>query len=215
MLNTLHSIYLADKYNIVSDRILWAETVSANDTSNVDLEDAINGSSLKSDLSTLDYFVTKYTMWTSNGIIQVDIKPDDESNKKLRTYALTQKTEAPFIPIKYVQADITLSLTNNQSISDDIFVVLDIFKIPQTKVAELIDIAKSLVVSPDHIDIQTLGIEKYLIHTNELLKYTNELLKTLIKQTGVQTPNLQPVIPEFTGSIPQITQPQSGVCRRY
>lgn len=202
MLDTLFGIYLADKYDIKADRIVWSETVDESATSSLTLDDALNGVSLKNNLANLNYFATKYTVWTQNGIIQVDIVPDGEPIQTLRTYAFTQKTESPLIPPKYIQTDIQLTLTNNQEISDDVFIVLDILKINQAKVADLIELGRVLTVSPENIDLQTLGIEKYLI-------VTNKLLKAILTASGG-------TISEEELALPTITPPSpvSKVCKR-
>lgn len=170
MLNEIVGLYLADKYNIMTDRILFTETISANDTSTFSIVDATNGAKLKADLYSLDYFITKYSIWSQNGILDVTIKPDDESTNQLKTQAFTQKTDASVLPLKHIRTDLTIEVTNNQGIDDDLFLALEIFKIPQNKVNELIDIGKILCTSLDNIDIQTFAIERYLIYTNKLLK---------------------------------------------
>ncbi|MDO9354637.1 MAG: hypothetical protein Q7T55_13145 [Solirubrobacteraceae bacterium] len=170
MLNEIVGLYLADKYNITTDRILFTETIAANDTTTFSMTNAANGAKLKSDLYNLDYFITKYSIWSQNGILDVTIKPDDESVNQLKTQALTQKTEASVIPLKHIRTDLTIKVTNNQAIDDDLFLALEIFKIPQDKVHDITITGQMLCTSLDYIDIQTLAIEKYLIYTNELLK---------------------------------------------
>lgn len=183
MLNTLFGIYISDKYNAKSDIALWSKSIDASGVLDLNLNDAINGAALKSDLASLDYFITNYTMWTQNSIVQVEIKPDNESSHKIKTYALSQRISAPLIPPKYVQTDIAITLTETQGIADEVIIVLDIIKIPQTNTAKLIDLAKSLALSPDNIDIQTLGIQKQLI-------YTNKLLEALLTSQNVQLPSI-------------------------
>lgn len=202
MLNEIVGLYLADKYNIITDRILFTETISANDTSTLSIADATNGAKLKSDLYNLDYFITKYSIWSQNGILDVTIKPDNEATNQLKTQALTLKTEASVLPLKHIRTDLTIEITNNQGIDDDLFLALEIFKIPQNKVNELLDIGKVLCVSLDNIDIQTLAIEKYLI-------YNNELLKALILASGGTIPG----IPTETGEVFISKEPTSR-CRR-
>ena len=205
MLNEIVGLYLADKYNIMTDRILFTETIAANDTTTLSITNATNGAKLKSDLYNLDYFITKYSIWSQNGILDVTIKPDNESTNQLKTQALTQKTEASVIPLKHIRTDLTIEVTNNQAIDDDLFLALEIFKIPQNKVNELIDIGKILCSALDNIDIQTLAIEKYLI-------YNNELLKALILASGGTIPG----VPIEAGTLPisrELT-PITKVCRR-
>ncbi len=170
MLNELIGMYLADKYKITTDRILFALSISANDTSSFTITDATNGAKLKADLSSLDYFATKYNIWSQNGILDVSIKPDNEAANQIKTLALTKEIEAPLIPPKYIQADLNIDITNDQAIDDDLFLSIDIYKIPQGKVQDILNIGNTLLTSPENIDIQTLAIEKYLIFTNELLK---------------------------------------------
>ncbi len=170
MLNTLFGIYISDKFGAKSGRIQWVESVDANGTSNLTITEAIDGAKLKADLMSLNYIATKYTVWTTNGIVQIELSPDAESTNQLKTYALTQKTEAPIIPPKLIQTDITLKLTNQEAIPDDVTVILDILKIPQDKIPQLIDMTEAMMIAPDNIDIQTLAIEKYLIRTNQLLE---------------------------------------------
>lgn len=170
MLNTIFGIYISNKFGAKSDRIMWIESVDASGTSTLTLTNAIGGDALKKDLATYDYIATKYTTYTINGIVQVELKPDAESLNQLKTYALTQKTESPLIPPKLIQADISLTLTNQTANPDDVVVILDILKIPQTKTPQLIDLVEAMAIAPDHIDIQTLAIEKYLIQTNKLLE---------------------------------------------
>ncbi len=205
MLNEIVGLYLADKYSIITDRILFTETIAANDTTTLSIADATNGAKLKSDLYNLDYFITKYSIWSQNGIIDVTIKPDDEATNQLKTQALTQKTEASVIPPKHIRTDLTIEATNNQGIDDDLLLALEIFKIPQNRVPDLIDIGKVLCVSLDNIDIQTLAIEKYLI-------YNNELLKALILAGGGTVPG----IPIEAGILPISREqaPVTKVCRR-
>lgn len=182
MLNTLYGMYLVDKYSIKSDIILWTKSITANGTLNLTLNDAINGSSLKSDLSSLDYYITNYSMWTQNGIVQVEVMPDNESANKIKTYALTQKLEAPLLPPKYVQTDIALTLTETQGIPDEVTIVFNILKVTHSNASKMIDVVKSLVISPENTDIQTLAIQKQLI-------YTNKLLEALLISQGVKLPS--------------------------
>ncbi len=200
MINELIGMYLSDKYSILTDRIVFALSIDANKTTSFTLTDATNGLKLKNDLVNLDYFLTKYAIWSQNGILDVSIKPDNEATNQIKTFAFTQKTESPITPAKYVQTDLSIELTNDQDISDDLLLVIDIFKIPSTNVPELINIGKAFCISPDDIDIQTLAIEKYII-------YTNELLKALILANGGTVPEVP------SRSI--IETPESvGVCRR-
>lgn len=182
MIDTLMGLYISEKFSARSDRIVWTETVPANDKTSLTITDAINGTKLKSDLGTLDFIVTKYAMWTYNGIIQVDIKPDSESISELITHALTKKTESVFIPPKSVLVDIEMELTNNQAISDDVVIVLDILKVPQTQRPKLLDYIEAQAVALENIDIQTLGIEKFLT-------YTNLLLEELVRASGGTVPS--------------------------
>ena len=207
MLNTVIGMYLADKYNISTDRILFTLSIDANDTSTFTILNATNGTKLKADLATQNYFITKYSIWSQNGILDVTIKPDNESSDQLKTWAFTKMTEAPIVPPKILLTDLSIEVTNSQPIDDDLFLALEIFKIAQDKIPELINIGKVLCTSPDNIDIQTLGIEKYLI-------YTNELLKALILASGG---NLPADISQYVSEKPQ--PPRSApvktqVCRR-
>lgn len=207
MLNEIIGMYLSDKYGLLTDRILFTLSVDANDTSSFTILDATNGNKLKSDLSTQNYFITKYTIWSQNGILDVTIKPDGESTNQLKTWAFTKATESQIIPSKLIIADIEIDVTNSQSIDDDLFLALEIIKIPQDKIQEVINIGKILCTSPDNIDIQTLGIEKYLI-------YTNELLKALIVASGGTLPG---DISKYVSDVPQ--EPRSApqptrTCRR-
>lgn len=189
MLNTLLGLYLSDKHSLRSDRIIWSETVESSSVSSVQLENAINGSSLKNELGSFDFIATSYTLWTSNGIVSVEIKPDDENTNRIKTDALTQKTSSVLIPPKVILADITINLTNNQSIQDDVFIVIDIIKAPHGKIPLLLDLGESLAVSPDNIDIQTLSIQKQLINSNIYLSYIAELIKALIISSGGKLPD--------------------------
>lgn len=207
MLNEIVGMYLADKYGITTDKILFAVSIDAGTSDTFTISDAVNGSKLKADLTNLNYIITKYSIWSQNGILDVTIKPDNESANQLKTWALTKQTEAPIIPVKIILADISIDVTNNQSIDDDLFLSLDIFKIPQTKQSELIDIGRVICTSPDNIDIQTLGIEKYLI-------YTNELLKALILANKGQLPG---DINQYVNGTPEAPRPnpeKTKACRR-
>ena len=207
MLNELVGMYLSDKYSITTDRILFTLSIDANDTSSFTILDATNGTKLKSDLSILDYFITKYSIWSQNGILDITIKPDNESTNQLKTWAFTKITEAPIIPPKHIRTDLVIDITNSQSINDDLFLALEVFKIPQDKVSELMDIGKILCTSLDNIDIQTLGIEKYLI-------YTNVLLKALITASGGTLPgDISQYISE-TPQPPRSAPTPTKVCRR-
>lgn len=205
MLNEIIGMYLSDKYKILTDRITFAQSIDASDTTTFSLTDANNGVKLKADLATNNYFATKYTIWSQNGILDVTIKPDDESINQTKILAFTKQTESPFIPPKYIEADLTLSVTNNQVIEDDLFLIIEILKVPQGKVNELIDIGKVLCTAPDNIDIQTLGIEKYII-------YSNELLKALLLANGGELPG----IPKEAGTLPSSKEPAptAKACRR-
>ena len=205
MLNEIIGMYLSDKYSITTDRILFTETIAANDTTTFSIISAMNGAKLKSDLYNLDYFITKYSIWSQNGILDVTIKPDNEATNQLKTQAFTQKTEASVIPLKHIRTDLTIEVTNNQAIDDDLFLALEIFKIPQNKVNELIDIGKVLCISLDNIDIQTLAIEKYII-------YSNELLKALILAGGGTIPEIPTELGVLTLSRESV--PVTKVCRR-
>ena len=207
MLNELVGMYLADKYSISTDRILFTLSIDANDTSSFTILDATNGTKLKSDLATQNYFITKYSIWSQNGILDVTIKPDNESIDQLKTWAFTKMTEAPIIPPKTILTDLSIEVTNSQTIDDDLFLALEIFKVAQDKIPELLNIGKILCTSLDNIDIQTLGIEKYLI-------YTNVLLKALITASGGTLPG---DISQYISETPQ--PPRSApiptkVCRR-
>lgn len=206
MLNELMGMYLSDKYNITTDRIMFALSVDANDTSSFTISDATNGAKLKADLVSLNYLVTKYSIWSQNGILEVAIKPDNESMNQLKTWAFTQKTEAPIVPPKLILTDLAIEITNSQNIDDDLFLALEIFKVSQDKIPEIIDIGKVLCTALDNIDIQTLAIEKYLI-------YTNELLKALIVANEGTLPE---DISTFVGDIPLTPtyQAKTKVCRR-
>ena len=209
MLNEIVGMYLSDKYNITTDRILFTVSITANDTSSFTISDATNGSKLKADLSSLDYLITKYTIWSQNGMLDVNIKPDNESINQLKTLAFTQKTEAPIIPPKLIQTDLAIEVTNSQGIDDDLFLAFEIFKIPQNKLPELMDTGGILFTALYNIDIQTLAIEKYLI-------YTNELLKALIIVSG-GTESDVPKISDFISDVPKTpgAAPQpTRACRR-
>ncbi len=188
MLNTLFGIYLSDKFGAISGRIQWIESVDASDTSELTLTNAFDGAKLKADLVNYDYIATKYTTWTSNGIVQIELKPDAESINQLKTYSLTQKTESPLIPPKLIQTDISLKLTNQTANPDDVIIILDILKIPQGKIPQLIDMIEIMSIAPDNIDIQTLAIERYLIQANMILVHTNKLLEALIIASGGKVP---------------------------
>lgn len=181
MFDTLLGLHIAEKFKVRSDRIVWMESVPANDTSKIAISNAINGVKLKNDLGSLDYILTKYAMWTYNGIMQVDIKPDSESVSELITYALTEKTESVFVPPKTALVDIEIELTNNQAIADDVVIVIDILKIPQSQRPLLMDFVEAQAIALENIDIQTLGIEKFLT-------YTNLLLEELIRVNGGTLP---------------------------
>lgn len=202
MFNTLIGVFLTDKFKLISDRIVWTESVGASGTSSVTLVNAIDGAAQNASLVNYDFFLTKYTVWTQNGIVQVEFKPDDEALNKVKTYAFTQKTEAPFLPTKLVQAGITINLTNQTAIDDDVFIVVDYFKIPQDKTAEFMELANSIMVAPQNIDIQTLGIEKFLTQTNALLK------AILIQQGGTVPGDL----PSISGKVSSAEQP--AYCKR-
>ncbi len=206
MLNEIVGMHLADKYNIVTDRILFTETIYANDTSTLSIADAVNGAKLKADLYNLDYFITKYSVWSQNGILDVTIKPDNESTNQLKTQAFTQKTDASVLPLKHIRTDLVIEVINDQEIDDDLYLALEIFKIPQENVYKIIDIGMVLCTAFDHIDIQTLAIEKYLI-------YTNELLKALIIANNGTLPD---DISTYVGDIPPtpVYQAKTKVCRR-
>ncbi len=207
MLNEVVGMYLADKYNISTDRILFTLSIDANDTSTFTILDATNGLKLKSDLATQNYFITKYSIWSQNGILEVTIKPDNESIDQLKTWAFTKMTESPIVPSKLILTDLSIEVTNSQPIDDDLFLALEIFKIAQDKAQELINIGKVLCTSPDNIDIQTLGIEKYLI-------YTNELLKALILAGGGTLPgDISQYITE-TPVPPRSAPEKARACRR-
>ena len=205
MLNELVGMYISNKYNILTDRILFTLSIDANDTSSFTLTDATNGLKLKNDLISFDYLLTKYTIWSQNGILDVAIKPDNESTNQLKTFAFTQKTEAQIIPAKYMQVDLAIEVTNSQEIEDDLFLAIEIFKVPQGKVQDLINTGKILCTALDNIDIQTLAIEKYLI-------YTNELLKALILANNGEIPG----VPIEAGILPTAREPApiTKVCRR-
>lgn len=189
MLNTLFGIYISDKFGAKSDRIMWLESVDGSGTSELTLTNAINGAALKNDLATYDYIATKYTTYTASGIVQIELKPDAESINQLKTYSLTQKTEAPLIPPKLIQTDISLKLTNQTANPDDVTVILDILKIPQGKLPQIVDLVNSMAIAPDNIDIQTLAIEKYIIRTNQLLE-------ALITASGGTSPPTTEFTPE-------------------
>lgn len=205
MLNEIIGMYISDRFKITTDRITFTQSIDANSTSSFNLTDANNGVKLKADLATLNYLATNYIIWSQNGILDVTIKPDDESTNQTKTLSFTKQTESPFIPPKLIEADLTLSITNNQQIEDDLFLIIDVFKLPQGKLQELIDIGRVLCTAPDNIDIQTLGIEKYII-------YTNELLKALLLANGSEIPG----IPKEAGSLPFAKEPApvSKACRR-
>jgi hypothetical protein len=205
MLNEIMGMYLSDKYGITTDRILFTVSVYANDTATYAISDATNGSKLKADLYYLDYFITKYSIWSQNGILDVTIKPDNEAINQLKTQAFTQKTEAQIVPLKHIRTDLTIEVTNSQAIDDDLYLALEIFKIPQDKVSKLVDIGYMLCVSLDNIDIQTLAIEKYVI-------YSNELLKALILANGGTIPDTPVDI--GTLPVPRESTPVTRVCRR-
>lgn len=207
MLNEVVGMYLADKYSISTDRILFTLSIDANDTSTFTILDSTNGTKLKSDLATQNYFITKYSIWSQNGILDVTIKPDNESINQLKTWAFTKMTEAPIVPPKIILTDVSIEVTNSQPIDDDLFLALEIFKISQDKIPEIMNIGKILCTSLDNIDIQTLAIEKYLI-------YTNELLKALILAGGGTLPGN---ISQYVGEIPQpprSTPEKTKACRR-
>lgn len=207
MINEIIGMYLADKYNITTDRILFTLSIVANNSSTFTILDATNGSKLKSDLASLNYLITKYSIWSQNGILDVTIKPDNEATNQLKTWAFTKLTEAQLIPPKMILTDLTIEVTNSQEIEDDLFLALEIFKVSQDKIPEIIDIGRVLTTAPDNIDIQTLAIEKYLI-------YTNELLKALILSSGGTLP---PDISQFVSDIPKLPRSdpvKSKVCRR-
>lgn len=193
MIDQFMQLQLADKYNIKPDRIVFTASIPGTNTLQLSITDALNGAILKNNLSTHDYFLTKYTVWTQNGIIQIDIEPDGESSRKIITYALVQKTESPFIPIVRITSDISILLTNNLPINDDVFIIIDMWKIPQTNVAMISDISNSLISSITNIDIQTLGIEKFLTVTNLLLQALVIANKGVIPNvTGFTTPTPAP-----------------------
>jgi hypothetical protein len=182
MLDTLLGLHISEKFKARSDRIVFTESIPANDVSKISLVDAINGTELKSNTSSLDFILTKCAVWTYNGIIQVDIKPDSEDISSITTYALTEKTESIFVPPKTVLVDIEIELTNNQAIPDDVIIVFDILKVPQTQRQQLMDYIETQAIALGNIDIQTLGIEKFLT-------YTNLLLEELVRINGGTLPD--------------------------
>ena len=182
MLNTLMGLHIAEQFKVRSDRIVWTASVPANDLLKITISDAINGAKLKGDLGSLDYIITNYSLWTYNGIMQVSIKPDSESKSEVITYALTKKTESVFVPPKTALVDIEIELTNNQPIADDVVIIFDILKVPQTQRPRLMDYIESQAIALENIDIQTLGIEKFLT-------YTNLLLEELVRASGGSVPS--------------------------
>jgi len=207
MLNEVIGMYLADKYNITTDRIVFTLSIDANDTSTFTILDATNGVKLKSDLTSLNYLITQYSIWSQNGILDVTIKPDNEAANQLKTWSFTKLTEANLIPPKLILTDITIEVTNSQAIEDDLFLTLEVFKIAQEKVPEIIDIGRVLCTALDNIDVQTLAIEKYLI-------YTNVLLKALIAASGGEPPG---DIGQYITDIPKMPRSETEktkACRR-
>jgi len=174
MLNTLFGLHIAEKFKARSARIVWMASVPANSTLDITMVDAVDGVKLKGELGDLDFVIMKYALWTQNGMIEVDIKPDNESTSEVVTYALTEKTESIFTPPQLVLVDVDIELTNNQAIPDDVFIVFDILKVPQTQRSLMMDYIDAQAVALENIDIQTLGIEKFLTYTNLLLE---ELIK--------------------------------------
>ncbi len=200
-------MYLVDKYSIRTDRILFALSIVSGGSSSFTINDATNGAKLKTDLTSYNYLITKYTIWSQNGILDVTIKPDNEALDQIKTLAFTKAIEAPVIPSKLILTDLIVDVTNNQSIDDDLVLSLDIYKVPQDKMSDLIDIGKVISTSLDNIDIQTLGIEKYLI-------YTNELLKALIVASGGKLPG---DITQYVNESPadlRYSPEKTKVCRR-
>jgi len=228
MLNNIVGMYLSDKYGITTDQILFTVSITANDSHTFTISEAVNGAKLKSDLSSFDYLATKYSIWSQNGMLDVTIKPDNESVNQLKTVAFTQKTEAPIVPPKQIRTDLAIYVTNSQDIDDDLFLAIEIFRIPQGKVPELMDTGGILFNALDNIDIQTLAIEKYIIYSNELTKTiidTNlgiiELLKALIIANGGTVPDIGDIgIPDISDILKDIPSPPgvrkepTRACRR-
>lgn len=206
MLNEIVGMYLSDKYGITTDRILFTVSIDANDSTAFTISDATNGAKLKSDLSSFDYLITQYSIWSSNGILDVTIKPDNESINQLKTFAFTQKTEASIIPPKQIQTDLAINVTNSQDIDDDLFLALEMFRVPQGKIPDLMDTGGILFNALDNIDIQTLAIEKYLI-------FTNELLKALITANNGVIPDIGDVMTDAPG-VPGARREPTRACRR-
>ena len=182
MFDALFGMYIAEEFKVRSDRIVWMETIPANESTEITVVDAINGAKLKGDLDSFDYILTKYALWSYNGIIQVDIRPDSESEHEIVTYALTKKTDSMFVPPKLALVDIQVELTNSQPISDDVAIVIDILKVPQTQRPHMMDFIETQSMALGNIDIQTLGIEKFLT-------YTNLLLEELVRASGGTVPS--------------------------
>lgn len=202
MLNNLIGLYLIDTFDVKSDRIVFSETVGASASVSKTLANALNGAAVTAELNTYDYFLTKYTTWTSKGLMQIEIKPDNESINKIKTLSFTQKIESILQPIKYVQTDITVNLDNQIALENDVYIIIDLFKIPQTNTPKLYDFVDLLVNAIPNIDIQTLGIQK-------LLSNSNLLLKSILISDGGDPNNIG--LTSFTGKEEQI---KTARCKR-
>lgn len=182
MLSTLFGLHIAEKFKARSDRIVFMVSVPAEDSLSITMVDAVDGARLKDELGDLDFVIMKYALWSQSGMVEVDIKPDSEATNEVVTYALTEKTESTVTPPGLVLVDVEIELTNNQSVSDDVYIVFDILKVPQTQRPRMMDYIDAQSVALENIDIQTLGIEKFLT-------YTNLLLEELIRASGGTVPN--------------------------
>ncbi len=190
MLEQFMQLQLADKYGIKSDRIVFTESIDGLSTKTIDLSSALNGAALKNNLVSLDYFLTKYAIWSQNGIVEVILKPDNETPRSINTYALTQKVEAPFVPLIHISTDLLVTLTNNLETSDDVYIIIDMWKLPQGNVPAISDLSNSMISAIGNIDIQTLGIEKFLTITNILLQAIVLANKGIMPDLG-DTPTIE------------------------
>jgi len=168
MINDLVGLYLTENFDIKADRIVFTETVSASNSTSITLANALNGAAVIAELNTYDYFLTKYTTWTSKGLMQVEIKPDDESINKVKTLSFTQKIESLFTPPKYVQTNITVNLDNRIALENDVYLIIDLFKLPQNNTPKLYNLAESLMDALPNIDTQTLAIQALLTNLQSI-----------------------------------------------
>lgn len=136
MLDVMLGWYMKEAMNSRYATITFAQTIPPSSELEIHISDAESGSKIQSKLDGYNFIVTDIYVYCTPGTTNVKISPDSDEQKSFTLLAY-EPARPPVMPPVVITADVDILYTNNDTMSNDVYLTFNGFWISEDKMADL------------------------------------------------------------------------------